>query len=130
MDNLPREKLALRLMPVKPVAGPLLLTGAEGNRVISAQNSARYLPYVLMAESVDAGKLVAIYIHHYPLFQQAYRELGYPSGYFNDRLVEVIDHLLAAPDIGVFFQPLKSPPPGKFFPWARAGMSVRPPGRW
>lgn len=100
VDNLPREKLALRLMPVKAVAGSLLLTGAEENRVLSAQNSARYLPYVLMAESVDAGKLVAIYIHHYPLFQQAYRELGYPSGYFNDRLVQVIDHLLAAPDIG------------------------------
>ncbi len=100
VDNLPREKLALRLMPVKPVAGPLLLTGAEENRVISAQNSARYLPYVLIAESVEAGKLVAIYVHHYPLFQQAYRELGYPSGYFNDRLVQVIDHLLAAPEIG------------------------------
>jgi len=25
--------------------------------------------------------------------------LGYPSQYFNDRLVEVIDHLLAAPDL-------------------------------
>ena len=34
----------------------------------------------------------------YPLFQQAYVELGYPNGYFNDRLVGVIDHLLAAPE--------------------------------
>ena len=25
--------------------------------------------------------------------------LGYPDGYFNDRLVEVIDHLLATPEI-------------------------------
>jgi hypothetical protein len=32
------------------------------------------------------------------LFQSAYVELGYPNGYFNDRLVEVIDHLLAAPE--------------------------------
>jgi hypothetical protein len=31
------------------------------------------------------------------LFQQAYEALGYPGAYFNDRLVEVIDHLLAAP---------------------------------
>jgi hypothetical protein len=99
VDNLPREKLAPRLLPVKPVAGPLLQTGAAENRAISAQNSARYLPYVVMAESVDSGKLVTLYITHYSLFQQAYRELGYPTGYFNDRLVEVIDHLLAAPDI-------------------------------
>jgi hypothetical protein len=33
------------------------------------------------------------------LFQQAYAELGYPSRYFNDRVFEVIDHLLATPDV-------------------------------
>ena len=38
-------------------------------------------------------------MHYYPLFQQSYRELGYPDGYFNDRLVVVIDHLLATPDL-------------------------------
>jgi DUF3014 family protein len=35
----------------------------------------------------------------YPLFQQAYQELGYPKKYFNDRLVQVIDHMLATPSI-------------------------------
>ena len=35
----------------------------------------------------------------YPLFQQAYQALGYPNGYFNDRLVVTIDNLLAAPDV-------------------------------
>lgn len=34
---------------------------------------------------------------HYPLFQQAYQDLGNPDGHFNDRLIEVIDHLLATP---------------------------------
>jgi len=43
--------------------------------------------------------MVAVYRRFYPLFQQAYVELGYPKGYFNDRLVEVVDHLLAAPEI-------------------------------
>jgi len=46
---------------------------------------------------VDSKKLVSVYVHLYPLFQQAYVELGYPDGYFNDRLVQVIDNLLAAP---------------------------------
>jgi hypothetical protein len=32
------------------------------------------------------------------LFQSAYTELGYPDAYFNDRLVEVIDHLLETPE--------------------------------
>lgn len=26
-------------------------------------------------------------------------DLGYPKAYFNDRLIEVIDHLLAAPEV-------------------------------
>jgi hypothetical protein len=52
-----------------------------------------------IVEAVDAKQLVALYVRFYPLFQQAYRDLGYPKGYFNDRLVEVIDHLLAAPEV-------------------------------
>jgi hypothetical protein len=50
-------------------------------------------------EQVDTHKLVQTYVHFYPLFQKAYQDLGYPNGYFNDRLVEVIDHLLATPDV-------------------------------
>ena len=34
----------------------------------------------------------------YPLFQQACQDLGDSQGYFNDRLVEVIDRLLATPE--------------------------------
>jgi len=40
-----------------------------------------------------------VYLRFYPLFQKAYQDLGYPTGYFNDRLVKVIDMLLATPQI-------------------------------
>ena len=50
-------------------------------------------------EGVEAKRLVATYVQLYPLFQAAYQELGYPNGYFNDRLIEAIDDMLAAPDI-------------------------------
>lgn len=40
---------------------------------------------------------MALYVQLYPLFQQANVELGYPKSHFNDRVVTVIDHLLAAP---------------------------------
>jgi hypothetical protein len=43
--------------------------------------------------------LVSRYVEMYPLFQQAYAELGYPNRNFNDRLVEAIDDLLAAPEL-------------------------------
>ena len=75
----------------------------EGTAVGST-GSARLLvnvchaPCVLFAESVDSAKAAALYLKLYPLFQQAYEELGYPGRYFNDRLVAVIDHLLQAPE--------------------------------
>jgi hypothetical protein len=66
--------------------------------VIAAANARRYEPIVSAAAALDMPALADVYRHFYPLFQQAYRELGYPKGNFNDRLVEVIDELLDAPD--------------------------------
>ena len=68
---------------------------AGDSLVIAPDNSARYAPVVALVHAIDTKQLVAIYVRFYPLFQQAYRELGYPDGYFNDRLVAVIDHLIA-----------------------------------
>lgn len=99
IDNIPRNKVALRLLPVKPAGGAFLVAGKNQSLAIAADNAARYAPYLRLANSLDTAKLVALYFHFYPLFQQAYQELGYPKGYFNDRLVEVIDHLLAAPEV-------------------------------
>ena len=47
---------------------------------------------------------VALYTRIYPTLQRAYEELGYPKAYLNDRLVEVIDQLLATPEIDVPLQ--------------------------
>jgi hypothetical protein len=97
VDNLPRDRVAGRLMAVNRVPGQFAIAGGPGNLSISAGNYSRYAAYARVAQSLDAQKLVAVYVHLYPLFQQAYVELGYPKGYFNDRLVQVIDNLLAAP---------------------------------
>jgi Protein of unknown function (DUF3014) len=99
IDNLPRKTVAQRVMPMKPATGAFRTSGREGNIVVGADNAARYTPYVRALEAVDSAKLVALYVRFYPLFQQAYAELGYPSRYFNDRVFEVIDHLLATPDV-------------------------------
>jgi hypothetical protein len=97
IDNLPRETVATRLLPTKPVRGAFLVNKTGSEPTIATANAARYLPYVELARRTDAAQLVRIYTGVYPLFQAAYVELGYPTGYFNDRLVAVIDHLVAAP---------------------------------
>jgi Protein of unknown function (DUF3014) len=99
VDNLPRDHVSPRLMPVKFLPGLLVTTGTGENLALSPRNGARYEPYVRLAESVPAQALVAVYRRFYPLFQKQYEDLGYPEKYFNDRVVEVIDHLLEAPDL-------------------------------
>ena len=49
--------------------------------------------------SIDVNKLADIYLRFYPLLQEAYQDLGYPDAYFNARLIDVIDHLLATPEV-------------------------------
>lgn len=99
VDNLPRESYATRLNPVKPIGGSFAVSGRGDTLAISPANAARYAAFVRLAESVDTQAAVGLYKRFYPLMQQAYVELGYPGGHFNDRLVAVIDHLLEAPDV-------------------------------
>lgn len=99
IDNLPRQTAALQRMPVKPVGGSVETTESGGRILLRADNAERYSAYMRVMEQAETRKLVETYAHFYPLFQSAYEELGYPHAYFNDRLVEVIDHLLAAPDV-------------------------------
>jgi hypothetical protein len=84
---------------VRPAPGALRVSGAGDALTIDPANAARYAPYVALAEAVDIAKLVDAYVRLYPLFQQAYEELGYPQRYFNDRLVQAIDHVLQTPDV-------------------------------
>jgi Protein of unknown function (DUF3014) len=98
VDNLPRKTLALRIQPVKPVPGAFETAAGASGTLIAPDNAKRYAPYVQAAEAIDTSRLVGYYVRLYPLFQQAYVELGYPTGYFNDRVIVVIDHLLAAPE--------------------------------
>ena len=99
IDNLPRKRVAVELRPIKPTPGQFIVAGAADHLTLSPDNFRRYAPFVDLVKAVDTKKLAAVYFHFYPLFQQAYEDLGYPTEYFNDRVIEVIDHLLETPDV-------------------------------
>jgi hypothetical protein len=98
VDNLSTEHAPSDRWPVNPTPGRFEAEPAGGGTVIAARNADRYTPFVRFAEGIDTRKAVALYVRLYPLLQQAYDDLGYGGKYFNDRVVEVIDHLLATPD--------------------------------
>jgi hypothetical protein len=99
VDNLPRRTAPTRAMPLNPVPGAFAVDGDNAEGAIAEANYARYAPYVRVIDAIDAPALVQAYVRAYPLFQSAYQQLGYPGKYFNDRLIEAIDDLLAAPDL-------------------------------
>jgi hypothetical protein len=98
LDSLARQDFPLRMNPAKQPAGEFVTAGKDDAIVLGAANFARYAPWVELVESLDADAAAALYRRLYPQFQSAYENLGNPDSYFNDRAVEVIDHLLSAPD--------------------------------
>jgi hypothetical protein len=99
-DNLTRGRVAEKIRPLGRLPGTFVVTaaGENGPFYLSPENHVRYDTLVNMATGVNLDELVATYRRFYPLLQEAFAQLGYPDGYFNDRVVAVIDHLLATPE--------------------------------
>lgn len=101
VDNLPRKQLLNRKhRSNQSVRGRLIVDQDSNGFYLSNENYARYEPFIDLLDALDTEQVIALYLRYYPLIQAAYEDTGYPSAYFNDRLIEVIDHLLEAPDIG------------------------------
>ena len=66
---------------------------------LDPDNFARYTPYVEMLEQADPVQVREAYARYQELFEEAFRQLGYPKGGFEERLVVVIDELLATPEV-------------------------------
>lgn len=125
IDNLPRKKNATQMWPVKPLGGEIKTSGGD-ELLLNESNYDRYEPIVALATTADTKQIVALYKRFYPLFQQAYVDLGYPEGYFNNRLVEVIDHLLETPEVE---GPVKLVQPGVFYEFADPSLESRSSGQ-
>lgn len=97
IDALPKQSVGMNVVPLRTPTGRFQVVSDDGNFVVSKKNAERYATYMYVADRIDPKSAAAWYKRNYSLFQQAYRDLG-TNGYFNDRLVEVIDHLLAAPE--------------------------------
>ncbi|MDA0681330.1 MAG: DUF3014 domain-containing protein [Proteobacteria bacterium] len=101
VDNLPRAHVSEKVRPVGRLAAPFLVDEQDGSGeyTVSVSNYQRYDQMISSLTKADMTAVAGLYRRFYPLFQRAYVDLGYPDGYFNDRLVEVIDHLLETPEV-------------------------------
>ncbi len=128
VDNLSREQIADRIKPVEGVGGQLIAeeTSSGEEYLLDPENYRRYDQVVALVENADVEQAAELYRRFYPLFQQAYVDLGYPDGYFNDRLVEVLDHLLATPDVE---EPVRLVRPHVLYEYADPELEELSPGQ-
>jgi len=126
VDSLPRHRLAVELRPLRTTPGALLVVGDDLNGTLDDGNGARYTVAAAILRQLDMAALARLYKGYYPLFQRAYEDLGYPHGYFNDRLVAVIDHLLATPEL---LGPVRLVRPKVFWEFADPELEARSAGQ-
>jgi hypothetical protein len=126
VDNLPRQKLAVAKRPVVAAPGAFLAQGDELHATLDPKNFARYDPMVNIVRQLDMQRVADVYFRFYPLFQGAYQDLGYPTGYFNDRLVQAIDSLLATPKPS---GPIELSRPNVMYTFADPTLEARPAGQ-
>ncbi|HXS20379.1 MAG TPA: DUF3014 domain-containing protein [Steroidobacteraceae bacterium] len=126
VDNLPRKKVAAELRPLLPTAGDTAVDTQGGATDLSQQNYERYAALMDVIRTSDPKALAAVYFRLYPLFQQAYENLGYPGKYFNDRMVQAIDSLLATPDVQ---GPITLVRPKVFYQFADPKLEALPAGQ-
>ncbi len=119
VDGLGTKVVSQNRLPVTPPDGRFLVEPRGEQFVIDPRNYERYRRHVAMLDQLDSRLLVEAYVHVYPLIQQAYRELGYPQGFFNDRLIAVIDEILATPETG---DPVWLEQPGVFYLYVDPGL--------
>lgn len=100
VDNLPNEKVAMRLRAIKALPGRFAASGSvDDGYTLGRDNYPRYAAFVRLVEELDARQMAALYFRYYPLLQAAYEELGYGSLQFHARVIAAIDDLLAAPEV-------------------------------
>ena len=99
VDNLAQGELTRKVSPIK---GPeKLFTVSEiTNKVyLNPDSYHRYDAYVTVIASMDEQSLMNTYKQLTPLLDEAFAELGYSNAKFNDRMLQAIKVLLAAPII-------------------------------
>jgi hypothetical protein len=130
IDSLDRAPIPLRMRAVGAVPGAFAVDAAGGaasaTASLGARNAGRYAVLLAGLRSTDGGQIAAVYRAHYAWFQQAYEDLGYPGRYFNDRLVHIIDHLLATPDVPY---PIALVQSGTVYQFADPGLEARSSGQ-
>lgn len=99
IDNLSKGNLATKFTPLKRPKQKFLVRESEQKLFLDETSYKRYTPYIDIINSLNIELALEHYQRLMPLIDEAYMELGYESGAFNQTLIDAIEMMLAAPVI-------------------------------
>lgn len=106
VNSLEGDAPALKSRSVRTLeTEPLTREVGDGDALLWTEaNAARYRQPIAALESLPPQEAARLYRRYHPLFQQAWEQMGETEPYFNDRLIDIIDHLLATPEVELPFE--------------------------
>ena len=97
INALEEGKLVSQYRPFTEPQTPFTAATIGESWQIKPDNYARYTPYLDSLEKVGPERLAQLYLHYYPLLQQAYEELGVDKGEFNEVTIRALTRITKAP---------------------------------
>ncbi|QDO86153.1 DUF3014 domain-containing protein [Shewanella psychropiezotolerans] len=99
VDNLAQGELARKVSPLKAPDRIFTVSDITNKTYLNPDSYHRYDLYANFVANLDEQQLAATYKELTPLLGEAFQELGYGEMSFNQRLLQAIDIMLAAPVI-------------------------------
>ncbi|MBL4814213.1 MAG: DUF3014 domain-containing protein, partial [Shewanella sp.] len=99
VDNLAQGELARKVSPLKAPDRIFTVSDITNKTYLNPDSYHRYDLYANFVANLDEQQLAATYKELTPLLEEAFEELGYGDMSFNQRLLQAIDIMLAAPVI-------------------------------
>lgn len=99
VDNFAQGDLLSNNSPIKGPSQRFTAVDINGKTYLNPDSYHRYDMYANLLSSLDPDELVATYQQMYPLFEEAFTDLGYANMDFNERVKQAIQEVLDAPII-------------------------------
>lgn len=97
VDNLAQGELTRKVSPIKGPEKQFTVSEITNKVYLNPEGFHRYDAYVDSIAKMDEQSLMATYKQMTPMLEEAFSELGYSNAKFNDRMLQAIKLLLAAP---------------------------------
>lgn len=99
IDNFSRGELVAKFSPLEKPSGEFFVSEQDGVYLMNSDSYLRYDKYARAISELNTENFINLYSLLTPLIDEAYQEIGYPSGNFNSTFLQAIDHVLETPII-------------------------------